>query len=284
MSALGWLQGVVAKLDPLDWWLIGFVIFSLTVGTLSGYFRARKIQPKGFKLKIFLRHEMMWATINIAVSAFTLGTLNTFLRGNELILFNPEPVAPWVIAVEFGLYFVAFDAYFYWLHRLMHIEPVYTLFHKVHHGSISTNPLTSISVSPLEAFVNGAFVPLFTMTATLLSLQFSGVSPIHTATMALIAPTNIIMGFYVHSGFEFLPRWWNKSWATKWFITATFHDQHHRFFKGNYGGYTTFWDRVCNTMRPHYEADFEKITTRPIEPRWLVEAKQSVGGSALSDT
>jgi hypothetical protein len=40
---------------------------------------------------------------------------------------------------------------------------------------------------------------------------------------ALIVPTNIIMGLYVHSGYEMLPRWWNRSWATKWFISATFH-------------------------------------------------------------
>src|SRR3546814_18599387 len=53
----------------------------------------------------------------------------------------------------------------------------------------------------------------------------------------------------------FMPRWWNRSWATKWFITATFHDQHHRFFTGNYGGYTTIWDRLCGTMRTRFEAD-----------------------------
>lgn len=33
--------------------------------------------------------------------------------------------------------------------------------------------------------------------------------------MALISPTNIIMGFYVHPGYELLPRWWNKSWLTQ---------------------------------------------------------------------
>ena len=32
------------------------------------------------------------------------------------------------------------------------------------------------------------------------------------------------MGLYVHSGYEMLPRWWNRSWATKWFISATFHE------------------------------------------------------------
>jgi lathosterol oxidase len=59
-----------------------------------------------------------------------------------------------------------------------------------------------------------------------------------------------------------LPRWWNRSWATKWFISATFHDQHHRYFTGNFGGYTTIWDRLCGTMRPKFEADFDKIKQR----------------------
>ena len=47
---------------------------------------------------------------------------------------------------------------------------------------------------------------------------------------------------------------------------TTFHDQHHRYFKGNYGGYTTIWDRICGTVRPTFEADFEKVTTRPLKP------------------
>jgi len=79
------------------------------------------------------------------------------------------------------------------------------------------------------------------------------------------------MGLYVHSGLEFFPRWWNKTWLTKWFITATFHDQHHRNFKGNYGGYTTLWDRLCGTVRPTFESDFEKVTARPLKPIFAAE-------------
>lgn len=151
------------------------------------------------------------------------------------------------------------------------MEPMYTWIHKIHHGSLSPNPMTTLSVSPIESLINGGFVPLFLVAMTM-------VMPVHESTMALISPTNIIMGFYVHLGFEFFPRWWNKSWATKWFITATFHDQHHRYFKGNYGGYTTVWDRLCGTMRPTFEADFEKVTTRPIKP--MNGKKQAQGAEA----
>jgi sterol desaturase/sphingolipid hydroxylase (fatty acid hydroxylase superfamily) len=245
-------QGFIAEVDPLTWWLAGFLLSGLLAGILTGYFRARKIQPNGFRWRIF-RNEMLFAIVNLAVSAVLLGGLSKFLQHHGIIRFNTAAASPWIVAAEFALYFFAFDAYFYWLHRLMHIEPIYSWVHKIHHHSISPNPLTTLSVSPLESFINGGFVPLFTALLT-----------VHASTMALIAPTNIIMGLYVHSGIEFLPNWWNRSWITKWFITATFHDQHHRYFKGNYGGYTTLWDRICTTVRPTFPADFQKITTRPI--------------------
>jgi sterol desaturase/sphingolipid hydroxylase (fatty acid hydroxylase superfamily) len=70
------------------------------------------------------------------------------------------------------------------------------------------------------------------------------------------------MGLYVHAGYEFLPRWWHKTWATKWFITTTFHDQHHRYFNWNFGGYTPVWDYLCGTVRKKYEADFERNCER----------------------
>ncbi len=268
-----WIAATLAGFDPLDWWLLGFVTVGLTVGILSGYFRARRIQPKGFKWKV-LRHEFIWSAINIFTAAFTLGTMKAFFLDHGLIVYNNEPTTLGVVALEFALYFFLFDTWFYWGHRLMHIEPFYKWMHKTHHISTSTNPLTSTSVTPLEAFLNGSFVSFFLVALTLLSRAFDFVSPIHTTTLALILPTSIMMGFYVHSGFEFLPSWWNRTWLTKWFISATFHDQHHRYFTGNFGGYTTIWDRLCGTMRKNFEKDFETITTRPLEGLGLRRKKQ----------
>jgi sterol desaturase/sphingolipid hydroxylase (fatty acid hydroxylase superfamily) len=215
-----------------------------------GFFRVRKIQPNGFRWRTF-RNEILFGTLNLAVSAFALGGLTALLTTKGWITFNPAPTSWWVVALEYTVYFFAFDTYFYWLHRLMHVEPIYTWVHKLHHYSTSPNPLTTLSVSPLESLINGGFVPLFTLLFT-----------VHDSTMALITPTNIIMGLYVHSGYEFLPRWWNKTWLTRWFITTTFHDQHHKYFKWNFGGYTTIWDFICGTVRPKYLADFDQIKAR----------------------
>lgn len=233
--------------DPLTLWLTAFVVVGVTVGVISGFFKARKIQPRGFKLKT-LRNEILVAVIGIPISGLLLGWLSWILNHYELIQWNAAPAAWWQVALEYALYFFLFDTWFYWLHRWMHKEPMYKLIHKVHHWSTSPNLMTTTSVNPLESLVNGGFVPLFTALFT-----------VHQETLALILPTNIVMGYYVHSGYEFFPKWWNKSWLSKWFITATFHDQHHRYFTVNYGGYTTIWDRICGTMRPKYEAEFEAV-------------------------
>jgi Delta7-sterol 5-desaturase len=231
-------------------WLMLFVAIGIVAGVVSGYFKARKIQPKGFKWKI-LRNEAIIAVVTLTVSGTMIGAATKWLWAHGVISSIAAPAAWWQIGLEYVLYFFLFDTYFYWLHRWMHKEPVYSWVHKLHHKSTSPNVLTTLSVNPLESVINGGFVPLFLSVFT-----------IHDATMALILPTNIIMGVYVHSGYEFMPRWWNKSWATKWFITATFHDQHHRYFTGNFGGYTTIWDRLCGTMRPKFESDFDKVKQR----------------------
>jgi len=236
--------------DPLSIWLALFIAAGIVTGVVSGFFKARKIQPRGFKWKMF-RNEAIVAVITITISGTIIGMGTNWLKAHGWITFNTAPAAWWQLALEYILYFFLFDTYFYWLHRAMHKEPVYRWVHKLHHKSTSPNLLTTLSVNPLESIINGGFVPLFLSLCT-----------VHSATMALITPTSILMGLYVHSGYEFMPRWWNRSWATKWFITATFHDQHHRYFIGNFGGYTTIWDRACGTMRAKFEDDFEKIKTR----------------------
>jgi sterol desaturase/sphingolipid hydroxylase (fatty acid hydroxylase superfamily) len=227
-------------------WLYGFLAAVLIAGIATGFFKARKIQPRGFKWRIF-GHEIVFGMVNVVVTGFVLGPGTGWLRENGWIAFNHGPAEWWMIALEYAAYFFLFDTYFYWLHRWMHIEPVYTLVHKLHHKSTSPNLMTTLSVNPVESVINGGFVPLF-LTAF----------AVHPESMALIGPTNIIMGLYVHSGYEFFPRWWNHSWTTKWFITATFHDEHHHYFVHNFGGYTTIWDWLCGTVRPKFEADYDK--------------------------
>ncbi len=245
------LLDAVGGEHSLRLWLALFVGAGLIAGIVSGYFRSRKIQPRGFKWKTF-RNEIFFGLINVAISGALIGGSLTWLTAHGFIKVSHGPVSWWVIALQYLFYFFAFDTWFYWLHRWMHKEPLYRWVHKLHHWSTSPNLATNFSVNPLESLINGGFVPLFLL-----------IVPVHEQAMSLITPTNVFMGLLIHSGYEFFPRWWNKSWMTKWFISATFHDQHHKYFTVNFGGYTTLWDRYCGTMRPKYEAEFEAIKQRP---------------------
>jgi sterol desaturase/sphingolipid hydroxylase (fatty acid hydroxylase superfamily) len=260
------LQRFIVDNRPLSYWLIALVVSGLAVAVYRGFFRARKIQPNGFRWTTF-RNEILFGVINVAVSAAVLSYITTTWTANGVITFDRTPTSWWVIGLEYLAYFFLFDTWFYWLHRLMHVGPIYTWVHKLHHRSTAPNPLTTLSVSPLESLINGGFLPLFTAALT-----------VHDSTMLLIGPTNIIMGFYVHSGYEFLPRWWHKTWVTKWFISATFHDQHHKYFRWNFGGYTTIWDLLCGTVRPKFMEDFEKAKERvdkSLMPAVVTHAKSS---------
>ncbi|CAN7316511.1 sterol desaturase family protein [Phenylobacterium sp. LjRoot225] len=252
------LLDFIARIDPLTWWLAGLAVSGLIAGVLTGFLQARKIQPNGFRWRTF-RSEVVIAIVNLSITVLVLATATNFLKQHGIITFHEGPASPWMMAFEFALYFLGFDTWFYWWHRLMHIEPFYSWSHRLHHRSISPNPLTTWSMNPIESIVEGAWLPLFTAVMT-----------VHSSTMVFIAPFAAFMGLYVHSGFELFPRWWNKTWLTKWFITATFHDQHHRYFKGNYGGYTTIWDWICGTVRPTFLADYEKVTTRSTRRRAAV--------------
>jgi sterol desaturase/sphingolipid hydroxylase (fatty acid hydroxylase superfamily) len=245
--------------ESLRLWFVLFLASILFAGIWTGYLQARKVQPKGFKWKA-LRTEALVAVITLAIVGPTMGFASGWLARNGWIAPIKGPAEWWQIGLEYVAYFLLFDTWFYWFHRAMHKEPMYKWVHKMHHWSTSPNLLTTFSVNPLESLINGGFVPLF-LTVTTLTL------PIHAATMALITPTSIMMGLYVHSGYEFLPRWWNRSWATKWFITATFHDQHHKYFNYNFGGYTTIWDQICGTTRKKYDAEFEAIAAGSRTPR-----------------
>jgi lathosterol oxidase len=226
--------------------------FTLLAGIVVLFFRdgllARKIQPGTFKWSS-VRQQLRHGIVNLTIVTLTITLLLSWWKDIGWTRFIPGPAHWTTILGEYALSFFLFDAYFYWVHRLMHKEPYYSWIHKLHHRSTAPVAITSWSMNPVEGVIEGMFTPLFMVVFT-----------IHEATVPFIVPTSILMGLYVHSGFELLPSWWNKTWLTKWFIPASFHDEHHHYFTGNFGGYTTIWDRLCGTMRPKYEANFDRVT------------------------
>ena len=155
-------------------------------------------------------------------------------------------------------YFAAFpvmmfihDTYFYWTHRMMHHKTLFNTFHLVHHKSTNPSPWAAYAFHPLEAIVeNGIFI--------IFAFSF----PLHKSHTPIFFLFSIIYNIYGHLGWELYPRGFNKSFIGKWINTSVCHNQHHKYFKGNYSLYFLFWDRIMGTLRDDYDMTYEEVKNR----------------------
>jgi Delta7-sterol 5-desaturase len=143
------------------------------------------------------------------------------------------------------------DAYFYFAHRMMHHPRLFKFFHLLHHKSTNPSPWASFAFSPAEAVVESGIIYVFAFTI-----------PIHFAHIMAFLVFMTLYNVYGHLGFELFPKGTNRHWLGQWFNTSVNHNQHHQYFKGNYGLYFTFWDRLMGTTRKDYDKRFEEVTAR----------------------
>jgi len=133
----------------------------------------------------------------------------------------------------------------------MHRRQIFKYFHKVHHLSTNPSPWAAYAFHPLEALVEIGILPVFLY-----------LMPIHAFHLLFFFLFMIIYNVYGHLGWELYPRGFSKHWLGKWINTSVSHNQHHQFFKGNYGLYFTFWDRIMGTIRTDYEQRFEEVKSK----------------------
>ncbi|MGN7723505.1 sterol desaturase family protein [Chitinophaga sp. 22620] len=242
----------------LDKWLPIFWMVALRYFLLAGIafiiwyliFRKRifhrKIQPKMPRNKDY-RREILYSCLTILVfSLVPVLILFTPLRPYTQYYKDPSTHSTfWYIAV-FPLMFLVHDAYFYWTHRLMHHRRLFPWFHKVHHLSTNPSPWAAFSFHPLEALVEVGIFPVL--------LFMMPLTQIHLVVFFLAM---MVYNVYGHLGWELYPRWFARHWFGRWINTSFNHNQHHQYFKGNYGLYFLWWDRWAGTIREDYEDKFE---------------------------
>ncbi|HVK97534.1 MAG TPA: sterol desaturase family protein [Flavisolibacter sp.] len=151
----------------------------------------------------------------------------------------------------YPIMFFIHDTYFYWVHRLMHHKKLFRTFHLVHHKSTNPSPWAAYSFHPLEAIVEAGIFVVFLYTI-----------PVHVLHILLFFCMMIVYNVYGHLGYELYPNGFSKHWFGRWINTSVNHNQHHQYFKGNYGLYFTFWDRMMGTIRSDYDTKFEDVTAR----------------------
>jgi sterol desaturase/sphingolipid hydroxylase (fatty acid hydroxylase superfamily) len=227
---------------------IGFLLFYVL---LRKFILKRKIQQRLPQSKDYFR-EIAYSVITISIFAL----VPFFLIKNDTIrpytTFYPkiETYGWFYFFAAFPIMFIMHDTYFYWMHRLMHHPKLFKLFHLVHHKSTNPSPWAAYAFHPLEAIVETGIFVVFLFTI-----------PIHPLHYFIFFFLSIIYNVYGHLGWELYPPGFSRHWLGKWINTSVNHNQHHQYFKGNYGLYFLFWDRIMGTIRSDYDERFEQVTS-----------------------
>ena len=143
------------------------------------------------------------------------------------------------------------ETYFYFVHRFLHRPALLKTVHRVHHLSNKPTAWTAFSFNPSEALLEALIVP---------AILF--VVPMHYVTLVCYLTFMTVTSVINHLSEEVYPKGTARHWLGKWFIGATHHGQHHKYYNCNYGLYLTFWDRLLGTHRSDYEDSFDDWVQR----------------------
>lgn len=251
-----WLS--ILNLIALRYFIVAGVAFLICYVLLRRHIFNKKIQLRFPKRKDYAR-EISFSCVTIVIFAL----VPTVILRRPVVEYTmyyrniSDYSIVWFV-LAFPLMFFLHDAYFYWTHRFMHWKRVFPWFHKIHHLSTNPSPWAAFAFHPLEAIVEIGIFPIVVF-----------IMPLTYAHLITFFVAQMLYNVYGHLGWELYPRWFARHQFGKWINTSVNHNQHHQFFKGNYGLYFLWWDRWMGTIRKDYEERFEEIAARAVEPEHI---------------
>ncbi len=190
------------------------------------------------KLKPQIGREIYWSLMSAAIYGIPAGIVawGWQNRGWTQVYrdIGDYPLWWWPVSVLLALF--VHDTWFYWTHRWMHRPKPFKIAHAVHHASKPPTAWAAMSFHPWEAITGAVVIP---------ALVF--LIPLHISALGLLLTIMTVMGITNHMGWELFPRFMVKGLLGNMLITATHHQRHHDEYRGNYGLYFRFWDRLCGT-------------------------------------
>jgi Delta7-sterol 5-desaturase len=225
--------------------LVSAFAMTLIVGVryliTSGFFAwlTRRVRPGLYaKLDSQIGQEIYWSLLSAAIYGIPAGVVawGWDNLGWTNIYTDIAAYPLWYLPLSVFLYLAAHDAWFYWTHRLMHRPWWFKMAHAVHHESRPPTAWAAMSFHPWEALTGAIVIPLLVF-----------LIPIHIGALAFVLFIMTLMGITNHMGWEMFPKFMVNGMLGNWLITATHHQKHHQEYRGNYGLYFRFWDKVCGT-------------------------------------
>ncbi len=197
-----------------------------------------------------VRHEIKWGLLN-NINFGLIGAFTYWLYKNNFLKvyldFHRYPL--WHYGILTLALLALHDAYFFWLHFLMHKTVLgQWLGHKIHHDVENVSPWSAFSVDPREGFMEVLFRPFIL-----------AVIPMHPWFFVFFEILTFALNIIGHSGYEFFPRFFAMHPLTRMKSCATFHYLHHVNGNTNFSLFLNFWDRLMGTMNPRYEQFYQAV-------------------------
>lgn len=182
--------------------------------------------------------EVKWSLASAAIYGAPAGLVAWGWAERDWTLIYTDVAAYplWVLPASVFAYLFAHDTWFYWSHRWMHQPRAFKLAHAVHHASRPPTAWAAMSFHPIEALSGALVIPLLVF-----------LIPIHQYALGVVLGVMTVMGVTNHMGWDMFPRALVHGPLGRWLITASHHQKHHEDYRGNYGLYFRFWDRLCGT-------------------------------------
>ena len=234
------------------YYLIAGAIFFLFYVVLKNKILHQKIHSIFPKNSDYLR-EIFYSTITILIFGFIplFFIANPAMKPHTTLYNNISDYGWFYYFLAYPIMFIMHDTYFYWTHRIMHHKSLFNIMHLVHHKSTNPSPWAAYAFHPLESIVEVGIFVVFLFTI-----------PVHKTHLLIFFLLSILYNIYGHLGWELYPKGFSKSIIGKWVNTSVNHNQHHKYFKGNYGLYFLFCDRMMGTIRADYDEAFEEVKSR----------------------
>jgi len=183
------------------------------------------------------RHDVRYSACTLLL-ATGLGALTTWLVLRGAIPLATTAPGAGRLVLEVATYVLLFDAYFYGLHRLLHVPRFFRAVHAVHHRATAPSVLTALAFHPLEALLILGFVP-----AAMWLL------PIHLLSLAVVSTFLSGSILLAHAARDPFPSWWGRTPILRTYVTPRVHHAHHARRDCNYSATFSLFDALFGTLR-----------------------------------
>lgn len=252
----------LTQFSPAQWFLVPVIIFGryfmFCLIPFAFYYMwkhreqlYRKIQQRFPQPSDYQREILFSALTSVIFGIATWLCLGTSFRNYTLFYTDVEQYGWLWLAISIPLTLLVHDAYFYWMHRLMHHPRLYRRVHLVHHKSVNPSPWAAYSFHPAEAILEAGIVPLLLI-----------IMPLHPLSFWAFVTLMLVFNVYGHLGYELFPKKIYTHPLGRWLNSSVHHNLHHEKFHGNYGLYFTIWDRLCGTLRDDSVEKVEELHGR----------------------